>query len=114
MSKVVDYIIEKLKEPSTWRGIVWLATAFGFAFDPEQKEAIAAFGMTLAGLISVFVEKGNPRTNEEITNIVKQEHEKTVEKIIKEKKNAKSKKSNESSSDSDFFGDSDGGDGGSD
>jgi hypothetical protein len=63
MSKVVDYIIEKLKEPSTWRGIVWLATAFGFAFEPEQKEAIAAFGMTLAGLISVFIEKGN--THEE-------------------------------------------------
>ena len=109
MSAVVSYLVEKLKEPSTWRGAIWIVTAFGLVLEPEQKEAIVAFGMTLAGLIGVFIEKGNPRTNEEITNIVKQEHEKTVEKIIKEKQNAKSKKSIESSADSDFFGDDDGG-----
>lgn len=109
MSAIVSYLVEKLKEPSTWRGIIWIVTAFGLVLEPEQKEAVVAFGMTLAGLIGVFVEKGNPRTNEEITAIVKDEHEKTVEKIIKEKENAKSKKSDESSSDSDFFGDGDGG-----
>ena len=114
MNEVISYIIERLKEPSTWRGIIWIVTACGFVLEPEQKEAIATAGMALVGAISIFMEKGNPRTNEEITSIVKDEHEKTVEKIIKEKKNAKSKKSNESSSDSDFFGDSDGGDGGSD
>lgn len=106
---IMDYLIEKLKEPSTWKGIIWIITAFGLVLEPDQKEAVAAFGMTLAGLIGVFVEKGNAHTKEEIAEIAKDEHEKVVEKIIKVKNNAKSKKSNESSSDSDFFGDSDGG-----
>lgn len=109
MNAVVGYLVEKLKEPSTWKGLIWIVTAFGLVLEPEQKEAVAAFGMTLAGLIGVFVEKGNAHTEEEITNIVKSHHEKAVEKIISGKKNAKSKKSSESSSDSDFFGDGDGG-----
>lgn len=102
MSEAVDYLVEKLKEPSTWKGIIWIVTAFGLVLEPEQKEAVAAFGMTLAGLIGVFVEKGNAHTNEEIAAIAKDEHEKAVEKIIKVKKNAKSKKTTDSD---DFFDD---------
>ena len=110
MSNVVNYLVEKLKEPSTWKGIIWIITAFGLVMSQEEKEAIAAFGMTLAGLIGVFAEKGNSHTDEEIATIAKETHEKAIDKIIKEKKNAKKKKPTDSSGDADFFGDSDGGD----
>lgn len=114
----MEYLIGKLKEPSTWKGIIWMITAFGlWKLEPDQKEAIAAVGMTLAGLIGVFVEKGNAHTDEQIAKIASGEHQKRVDEILNVKKgkksNAKSKKNDESSG-GDFFGDSDGGDGGGD
>ena len=50
----MEYIMERLKEASTWRGIVALITAFGVALSPEQVEAIVAFGLALIGVIGVF------------------------------------------------------------
>ena len=90
-----DYILDRLKEANTWKGIVWFATAFGLVLSPDQQEAIASFGMTLIGLISVFIEKGNTKTDEEIVEIVQEQHQKTVKKMLsqpKVKKDAKSKK----------------------
>jgi hypothetical protein len=49
-----DYILERLQEPSTWRAIIWMATAWGLALSPDQKEAIIAFGMALAGAAGVL------------------------------------------------------------
>ena len=107
----MDYLIEKLKEPSTWKGLVWLLTAFGVALSPDEKEAIAALGMALAGLIGVFVERGNAHTEKQIMDLAQQVHEEQVKKIVS-KKNAKIKK-NVSSGDSGNFFD-DGNDGGDD
>ena len=42
-------------EPSTWRGLVLVVTAFGAVLTPEQQGAIVSFGIALAGLIGVFV-----------------------------------------------------------
>jgi uncharacterized membrane protein len=50
----MDWIIERLKEPSTWRGIIGLVTATGVALQPEQVEAIIATGLALIGVINVF------------------------------------------------------------
>jgi len=50
----MDFIMEKLKEKSTWRGLVALATAFGVTASPEQTEAVIAGGLALIGLINVF------------------------------------------------------------
>ena len=97
MNDIISFLFIRLSEPSTWRGLVWLITAFGVALSPDAKEAIAALGMALAGLIGVFVEKGNAHTDEEIVQIVKKEQQNKVEKIVTEKKvkpNAKTKQSN--------------------
>lgn len=48
------YVIERLKEPSTWRGLLALATAAGVTISPEQSEAVIAAGLALIGLIGVF------------------------------------------------------------
>jgi len=50
---VKDYIKERLKEPSTWRGIILLLTAAGVPIAPAMAEQIIAVGMAAAGLVAV-------------------------------------------------------------
>lgn len=47
------YMIERLKEPSTWRGIIMLLTAIGVPIAPGMADTIIAIGMAVAGLIGV-------------------------------------------------------------
>jgi len=46
-----QYILERLKEPSTWRGIVMLLTAAGIPIAPQFQDLIISAGLALAGLI---------------------------------------------------------------
>ena len=46
-----EYFIERIKEPSTWRGIILLFVAFGCNISPEQQEAIITVGLTIVGFI---------------------------------------------------------------
>ena len=48
------YIVERLREASTWRGIVLLIGALGVAISPEQSAAFITFGLGLSGLIGTF------------------------------------------------------------
>lgn len=50
----VSWLLRRLREPSTWRGLVWLATVAGLSLRPDQAEAIVTAGMALAGLLGVF------------------------------------------------------------
>lgn len=45
------HILARLKEPSTYRGIVLCLTAFGVFISPEQLDAITFIGLMLAGLL---------------------------------------------------------------
>lgn len=49
-----DYILARLSEASTWRGIIMLATAAGVVFSAQQAEAVIAAGLALAGLVGAF------------------------------------------------------------
>jgi len=49
-----NFILERGKESSTWRGIVAIITAAGVALSPEQGEAIVALGLAVIGAIGVF------------------------------------------------------------
>lgn len=49
--RIMDYLIARFKEASTWRGLVLVATACGVAISTEQQEAIIAMGLLVAGLI---------------------------------------------------------------
>lgn len=51
---MLDFILARGKEASTWRGIVALVTAGGIAISPEQGEAIIALGLAVIGAIGVF------------------------------------------------------------
>ncbi len=48
-----QYILDRAKEPSTWRGAILLLTALGVPVAPELANAIVSVGLALAGLIGV-------------------------------------------------------------
>jgi len=48
------FFLRRLKEPSTWRGIIALLTAFGLTLSPDQKEAIIALGLASIGAVGAF------------------------------------------------------------
>lgn len=49
-----DYILQRGKEASTWRGLVALVTAVGISVSPELAEAVVATGLAFIGLLGVF------------------------------------------------------------
>lgn len=51
---MLKFFLARLKEPSTWRGIVMLATGFGVALTPDQANAVVAVGVAIVGLIGVL------------------------------------------------------------
>lgn len=56
-----EYILNRLKEPSSWRGIIALITAMGVQLAPDQVDAIVSLGLAVIGVINVFVkEKAKP------------------------------------------------------
>lgn len=48
------WLIERAREPSTWRGLVLLATAAGVQIAPDVQEAIVTAGLAVAGLIGAL------------------------------------------------------------
>ena len=50
----MDYILDRLKEPSTWRGAVMLAIGLGVGINPGQIEAIVALGTSVVGAIGML------------------------------------------------------------
>lgn len=48
------YVLERLKEASTWRGIVLLLTAAGVPLAPGVADLIISAGLALTGLIGAL------------------------------------------------------------
>ncbi len=50
----MQYIIDRLKEASTWRGIFMLLTALGLNIAPELQDSILQAGVALVGVAGVI------------------------------------------------------------
>ena len=50
----MSYLLARLKEASTWRGIALLLTAFGVQIAPEVQEAVISVGIAVAGAVGVL------------------------------------------------------------
>jgi len=48
------YLLDRLQEPSTWRGFALLLAAAGVSMTPELENALVAAGLGLSGLIGVL------------------------------------------------------------
>ena len=50
----MKYILDRLSEPSTWRGIISMLTALGVKLRPDLTEAIISGGLSAMGLINII------------------------------------------------------------
>ena len=50
---VIDWVLARMSEPSTWRGLIGIASACGVVINPQYAAAILAGGIGLAGFINV-------------------------------------------------------------
>ena len=48
-----QYILDRAKEPSSWRGLMLILTAIGVPLAPAMADAIISVGLAVAGLIGV-------------------------------------------------------------
>ena len=51
---MLEFILERGKEASSWRGLVAIVTAAGIALEPAQADAIVAAGLAIIGIIGAF------------------------------------------------------------
>jgi hypothetical protein len=52
--KPLNYLLDRLNENSTWRGILLVCTALGVSISPQHQEAIVAAGLGIVGAINIF------------------------------------------------------------
>jgi hypothetical protein len=50
-------LFEKLKEPSTVKGLIVIASMFGVQIEPEMADRIMVVAMTVYGIIQIFVDE---------------------------------------------------------
>lgn len=60
MPPTVVFLLDRLREPSSWRGLVWLLAAGGVVLSPEQAAAVMATGAAAAGLVGVVTRDPRP------------------------------------------------------
>lgn len=53
-SPLIQYILARLRERSTWLGLIGLATACGLVLTPDQTAAVVGIGSALAGALASF------------------------------------------------------------
>lgn len=55
MHQVLAYLLERLKEKSTWVSIGSFLTAIGVGISPENWQLVMMVGMGLPGLVTMFL-----------------------------------------------------------
>jgi hypothetical protein len=77
VNAILEFLKNRLKEYSTWLGILMVAGSFGLKLTPEQQQAIIYFGMALAaapdGSLAKALAREKPVTerSEELVKAVK-------------------------------------------
>lgn len=52
-----QFIMDRLQEPSTWKGLTLVAGLFGYAATPEEVEVIAGAATAVIALINIFTKE---------------------------------------------------------
>lgn len=59
MEKALKFVLKRLKEKSTWAGIIGFVTSVvGFTLAPELKQELTTLGATIAGVGLMFLSEG--------------------------------------------------------
>lgn len=64
ITMIWNWLKERFKEPSTYQGVVAIASAVGASISPELWEAIATFAVGLIGLIQVVKKEKQESPND--------------------------------------------------
>ena len=51
----MNILFKYLKQPTTWAGLISIATALGLSISPELAAEITSSGIGLVGIIAIFV-----------------------------------------------------------
>lgn len=54
---MLEWLIARLKEPTTYLGITTIITAAGVTLAPELKEAIVTAGVAVGGMIAILLKE---------------------------------------------------------
>jgi hypothetical protein len=54
-SKIVRFLLNRLDERSTWRGLIFVLTAVGINLDPAQMSAILTLGVSIGGALEMLL-----------------------------------------------------------
>jgi hypothetical protein len=57
---ILAYLVARMSEPSTWRGLVLIATAVGAHLTEAQVSQIVEIGLFLAGLLGALLPDAKP------------------------------------------------------
>lgn len=53
----MEYLLNRFKEPTTWQGIIAIATTLGVTVSSEFQEAIVTLGVSIFAAVSVFMKE---------------------------------------------------------
>lgn len=59
MKKLINYLAARLKERSTWLGLIGLLSSVGITLSPANTDAIVTVGVALASAITVLTADKN-------------------------------------------------------
>ena len=54
LQTTINWLLDRLSESSTWRGIVSVLTGLGAVIKPDKATAIITAGISIVGLINIF------------------------------------------------------------
>ena len=54
---MVQYILSRLKEPSTWAAIATVAVGLGITIDAELVQAICTAGAAIAAVLAILIKE---------------------------------------------------------
>ena len=53
--RIARYVLARIQEGSTWRGLILVATSVGVKSNPDHVETIVLVGLGVAGLIAAIL-----------------------------------------------------------
>lgn len=65
MEMIIQFAISRMKERSTWIGLVGLLSSLGVAMQPEMVEAIASVGVALSAVVMILTKDVSKKVAED-------------------------------------------------
>ena len=54
MNRIIDWVLARAQERTTWYGLASLLSAIGIAISPELQTAVVQVGLSVSGLVLIW------------------------------------------------------------